>query len=564
MTLSPVKRLLFFNRWLLFAMLGLLHLALWLGTHSIWARPILLTHLGLFLLWQPLWRGERELGPGSIAFILCASIAALWWLSWWLLAFWVSSLFALVGGRVFAAREIRLRLIYLSVMAYLLMALLLMIVPHLFAPLAVTEIAIGPLETILPLLLAILLFLPADSGAAETGPQEYRRTVDFIYSLLLFLLLVLLVLGALSFMMLAHVDYVEALLRTLFSIAAVLLALGWLWNPRFGFSGLQPAFSRYLLNVGSPFESWLRQLAETAQQEQDPERFLAQAAAHLVELPWMSGIAWQSGGSSGNLGKASAYPVNIQEDNLRLTLFSQQSIGPAVLLHIHLLTRLLAHFYRAKQHEQHLREMARLQAIYETGARLTHDLKNMLQSLLALTSLARQNREIAVPALRGQLPVLAQRIELILSKLNVPQMEDEAAMQPLAAWWENLRLRHEHTELAWQCEGEPGNAAIPVALFDSVADNLISNAIAKRQQQPGLLIRITLHTSPLRFAVCDDGAAISAHLAETLLRTVVQSENGLGIGLYQAARWARQLGYRLELSDNRTGSVCFELMQIPA
>lgn len=562
MTTLSIK-MLRFNRWLLFAMLGLLHFALWLGTDSIWSRPLLFAHLGLFLLWQPLWRGESELRPGSIALILCASIAALWWLSWWLLALWVGGLFSLVGGRVFVSRQKRMRLQYLSVMAYLLMALLLMVVPHLFAPLSITDTALDPMKAVLPLLLAVLLFFPSDNGEAEDKLAEFRRTVDFIYSLLLFLLLMLLVLGSLSFMMLAHVDYVGALLRTLFSMALVLFALGWLWSPRFGFTGLQPLFSRYLLNVGTPFESWLRQLAETAQREQNPDAFLARAAAHLAALPWLTGVAWQANGNSGSLGKASLHFIDVTEGDLRVTFFSQQTIGPAVLLHIHLLTRLLAHFYQSKQHEKHLREMARLQAIYETGARLTHDLKNMLQSLLALTSLAQQNKETAIPALQKQLPVLAQRIESALSKLKLPQMESEAAMQPLAAWWESLRLRHQHAGLIWSCEEGLSHStpAIPVALFDSVADNLIDNACSKRLQQPGISIRISLDCNPARLSVCDDGAAIPAHLASELLHTLIQSENGLGVGLYQAARWANQLGYRLKLSENRDGNVSFELAE---
>lgn len=550
-----------FNRWLLFAMLVLLHLALWLGIDSMWSRPLLFAHLGLFLLWQPLWRGESELRSGSIALILCASIAALWWLSWWLLALWIGGLFSLVGGRVFVSRERLVRLQYLSVMGYLLMALLLLVVPHLFAPLAITDTALDPIKAVLPALLAILLLFPAETGMEKDQLADFRRTVDFIYSLLLFMLLMLLVLGSLSFMMLAHVDYVGALLRTLFSMALVLFALGWLWNPRFGFAGLQPLFSRYLLNVGTPFESWLRQLAETAQREQNPQAFLASAAAHLAALPWLTGVAWQAGGDSGSLGRTSAHSIEVTEGGLRLTFFSQQSAGPAVRLHIHLLTRLLAHFYQAKLHEQHLREMARLQAIYETGARLTHDLKNMLQSLFALASLAQQNKDSALPALQKQLPLLAQRIETTLSKLKMPQMESDAALQPLAAWWESLRLRHQHAGITWlgadTLRASP--CAIPVALFDSVADNLIDNAIAKRQEQPGISIRITLSAEPLRLAVCDDGTAIPAPLASSLLHTVVPSENGLGVGLYQAARWAGQLGYRLALRDNHDGCVRFEL-----
>lgn len=549
------------NRWLLFAMLALLHLALWLGMDSIWSRPLLFAHLGLFLLWQPLWRGESELRPGSIALILCASIAALWSLSWWLLAFWISGLFSLVGGRVFVSRERLLRLQYLAVMGYLLMALLLLVVPHLFAPLAITDTALDPIKAVLPALLGSLLLFPAETGAAQDNLGELRRTVDFIYSLLLFLLLMLLVLGSLSFMMLGHVDYVDALLRTLFSMALILFALGWLWNPRFGFSGLQPLFSRYLLNVGTPFENWLRQLAETAQREQNPQAFLSRAAAQLAALPWLTGVSWQTGDNSGSVGKTSRHSIDVAEGGLSLTFFSQQAAGPAVLVHMHLLTRLLAHFYQAKLHEQHLQEMARLQAIYETGARLTHDLKNMLQSLFALASLVQQSKETALPALQKQLPVLAQRIESTLSKLKLPQADSEAAMQPLSAWWESLRLRHQHAGLSWHA-GEDLSASpctIPIALFDSVADNLIDNACAKRAEQPRISIRITLDVEPLRLCVCDDGPAIPPHLARSLMHTVVHSESGLGVGLYQAARWAAQLGYQLGLRENRDGHVCFEL-----
>lgn len=40
----------------------LLHGAMLIGMGSPWAHPLLLAHLGLFRLWQPLWRGEREVG----------------------------------------------------------------------------------------------------------------------------------------------------------------------------------------------------------------------------------------------------------------------------------------------------------------------------------------------------------------------------------------------------------------------------------------------------------------------------------------------------------------------
>jgi len=117
-----------------------------------------------------------------------------------------------------------------------------------------------------------MAFMPLNKESADSS-----QTVDFIYSLMLFMLLTLVVLGSLAFMTLGRLDYLEALLRTLFLIGLVMLALGGFWNPRFGFSGLQVMFSRYLLNVGTPFESWLTQLTLAAHSEPNATSYLRRA-----------------------------------------------------------------------------------------------------------------------------------------------------------------------------------------------------------------------------------------------------------------------------------------------
>ena len=45
-------------------------------------------------------------------------------------------------------------------------------------------------------------------------------------------------LGSLAFMLLRQSVYIDAVFRTLVSIAAVLLLMAWAWNPRPGFSGV--------------------------------------------------------------------------------------------------------------------------------------------------------------------------------------------------------------------------------------------------------------------------------------------------------------------------------------
>src|SRR5665647_1580005 len=113
LTLNMGNRLIT-GRVLLMAMLGLLHGALLLGVESPWVHPLLLAHLGLFLLWQPLWRGEHEVGRGAFAFIILAALVAIFWLSWWAIAFWLTGLFGLVGARVFVFRGRWTRLLYLT------------------------------------------------------------------------------------------------------------------------------------------------------------------------------------------------------------------------------------------------------------------------------------------------------------------------------------------------------------------------------------------------------------------------------------------------------------------
>ena len=543
------------SRWLLLAMLWLLHGALLLGVQSPWVHPLLLTHFGLFLLWQPLWRSERKVGISAFILIALAAVAEFFFLSWWTVAFWLTGLFGLVGARVFVFREHWARLLYMMVMIYLLAVLLLWVVPNLFAAQATIEVGRTLIHYVLPILLLAMTALPTSKEQTES-----TGTVDFIYSLLLFMLLALLILGSLAFMTLGKLDYLDALLRALFLMGFILLAFGVLWTPLFGFSGLQAQFSRYLLNVGTPFESWLAELTDAVQREPDAASYMHRAVALLADLPWLSGLSWQTSEGGGQVGQVSEHAAVVEDRGLRLTLYAGQSLNPTLMLHIHLLVQLIGYFYQSKQREQTLRDITRLQAVYETGSRLTHDLKNMLQSLLSLTAISQSREQRAQQLLQQQLPLLSQRIEATLIKLQQPQVEHESAQLALNAWWSSLRLRNRYQEIHWH---EPEGLSvknIPSAMFDCVIDNLIDNALRKRQTEPDIDISVEIRLEPLCITVCDSGDEIPESIAGKLLRGVVVSEHGFGIGLYQASRWAEQLAYQLSLISNRAGNICFELL----
>lgn len=556
-SLSSILKILALRRqWLMIFMLLLLHLALVLGVDNPWSRGFLVSHLGIFLLWQPLWRGDDELTSGGVTLIGAASLAVLFWLNWWLLAFWLAGLFALLGGKIFSFRAKWLRVFYLFGMFYLLAALLLLAVPHLFAPDAFGGSGQTVLAYALTALLVLMFLLPV-----EHEPPGSGQIVDFFYVMTLFMLTVVLVLGSFAAMTLRHQSYPPSLLQTIFLLAALLLVLGWLWNPRFGFSGLQPLFSRYLLSIGTPFEQWMSKVADAAEREQNAAGFLEKAAHHLFDLPWLEGVKWESPDGEGALGQQNERPIRMRAGQLRLEISTRYRIGPSVLLHIHLLAQIVGRFYETKRREHALRQITRLQAIYETGARLTHDVKNLLQSLYTLTSAAqqpaldRQFREL----LKRQLPQLTQRLELTLGKLQTPGAEQSGNFMEAVAWWEGVKDRYEGRGIDFD-----GAFAVPVSipasLFDCVLDNLLDNAMMKRMAEPGIAITAALRAGDgILLTVCDSGSPIREAVAAKLFTTTLHSDTGLGIGLYQAAQWAKQQGYRLALRSNRPGEVCFEL-----
>ena len=96
-------------------------------------------------------------------------------------------------------------------------------------------------------------------------------------------------------------------------------------------------------------------------------------------------------------------------------------------------------------------------------------------------------------------------------------------------------------------------------LFDHVADNLLHNALIKRQNESGLDIRVTIAIDGTRLQVCDSGSAVCEEALAGLLQAPVVSAGGFGIGLYQAAQQAESCGYVLRLASNVEGRVCFEL-----
>ena len=554
------------QRWVLMGLLLVLHLTLLAGVESQVSLMCWLVDVGLFLLWQPFIQGEHKLDLNTLALIAVVLGLGAWLYGWWLLIFWVVVLAAMLGGRVLLLGHWPTRVFHLLAFAYLLCALLIWLVPRVVPEATLVGPSLdGLFAWLAPLIFLAMLLLPL--------PVKIRLPsvgmVDFFYSLFILLMVSVLVLGSLAFMLLRQSLYLEAVFKTLVSMAGLLLLIAWAWNPRPQFSGVGVFFSRYLLTIGLPFETWLQRLIECAQSENDPDEFLMKSFERMLELPWIAGGAWApaSGAEagSGRFGETSRFREDFPNRPLTVTLYTRHALSPALVWHFHLLAQLTNEYYLAKQRAREIQQIGYLRAVHETGARLTHDIKNLLQSLNNLCFLAQAPHDADTTRLnqllQRQLPQITQRLQQTLEKLQTPQVERNAAPQSVRAesWWVALQQRHADTGLVFSPLVFAGEARLPVTLFDSVADNLVHNALTKRLSESGIAVCVTLAADGADLSVCDSGSPVRQDIARVLLRAPVPSENGLGIGLYHAARQAEAHGYALRLASNRAGAVCFEL-----
>ncbi|MGE5616601.1 MAG: sensor histidine kinase, partial [Bacillota bacterium] len=363
------------RRWIVLAMLLALHAALSAEAVGAFTRVWLLVHFGFFLLWQPFFSRARAIDPFAALLLLVITAATVYFVSGWILVTWLLVLLGILGGRVFTLNAGRRNLFYLVAFAYVLALLLLWAVPRLLLAESIPEGVAIFARALLPWVLIALAVLPADAEIEDAG-----AVFDFFYAVLVFQLAVVLVLGAVALMRFTGRGYFASVALAALAFGVALFVLAVLWNPLRGFGGLRTYFSRYLLSVGTPFELWMRRIAMLAESEADPRRFLELAVDEVARLPWVRGGRWRVGDEHGTFGHAEGHATRFEQHGLELTFHTEVPLSPALLLHMRLLAQVIGEFHEGKRREAALRRNAYLQAVHETGARLTHDVKNLLQS----------------------------------------------------------------------------------------------------------------------------------------------------------------------------------------
>lgn len=548
------------RRWVVLAMLLALHASLVSDPGGAFQRLWLLVHFGLFLLWQPFFATEHELDVLSVVMLLAITAATLYFIAGWMIVMWLLLLLGILGGRVFTVQAERRNRFYLVAFTYVLTMLLIWAVPVLLLAEQQVLLNVGLfVRTVLPLGLVALLVLPFPKE------DDAGQVFDFFYAVLVFQLCVVLVLGSIVLMRFTNDDYVSSVLLTVMGFGVVLIVFAVLWSPMRGFGGLRTYFSTYLMSVGMPFELWMRRIAELAETEPEPRRFLEEALREIAAFPWMSGGRWKSPDGEGGFGSESEHSTRFAYHGLEIVFHTKIDMSPALFLHMRLLAQVVGEFYEGKRRESALRQHAYLQAVHETGARLTHDVKNLLQSLFAITSMApKEATDGYAGLLQRQLPQLTRRLQATLEKLRSPEVATSELPMRASAWWQEAERRLAGSDIALEA-AITADGNVPATLFDAFAENTADNARAKALREPGITIRMRFEFTPghVELAVSDSGSAVPENAAQRLFREPIERGSGLGIGLYHVARLAAQAGYHLELARNRDGDVCFTLAQGP-
>ena len=332
----------------------------------------------------------------------------------------------------------------------------------------------------------------------------------------------------------------------------------------------------------TPIEDWLQKLSEIARDESDPREFLNEAMRAFASLPGVRGVAWKTddgvddsatemregatGGVGGEkvLGTVRKSAAFITVPPLTARAQARGFASPWTWFNHYLLLRAVAEHYAAKEREERRRAEHLAAAAHEAGARVAHDIKNILHALAALADGVQRGDARGAEMAKRQLPELRRRLEMALDRLRAPG--DEPPQPPVSAgeWWATARDRFAHRPVAMRVAGDVSGLKVPPRLFDRALDNFAENALVKRGSDGvdgvgGIYAELRAGDDGAELRVGDDGAAVPAEVAASLFLRPVQSQTGFGVALRHLSTDAERAGWRTVLEKNREGEVVFLL-----
>ena len=512
---------------------------------------------GLFLLWQPLWSKETVVDKKRIAFLVLVFVGITYAFPNESLVFFGLILSGLIGSRLLG--QTAFRSFDLLALLIIILEMAIGVVPATFPQIVLPALFADYMQTII--LIPVLLFYFAPNPDHQ---KQGRSQVDLMHGLLASTLLFIVLLGGIVINLLYGVDYIDGLLLTVFIVSTLTIGISWFWNPGVGYSGIGVLWNRYAMTIGGPFESWINKLTTLIEERYlTPGEYLEAACENLVENEWLNAIEWHfenfkvSAGEK--IGTRLEHPLT---KNLTVVLYFKADPGAALEQHTILLIRMAYQFYLAKLNQEKIRAQEHFETIHHTGARLTHDIKNILQSIKTSVDILDMDQDSlnSQQLLQANLKQIGSRLENTLNKLKAPKLDTQVSLVDCHKWIKRIGKQHNANERIHFHSDIDNNVTLPIDLFDSVAENLVNNAL-KKTSAKRIDLRLLSNSDVIILSVCDDGDAIPLEIEKNLFSQPITSGSGMGIGLYQSAIMALAFNYELELSQNERGRVCFNLFQ---
>lgn len=551
-SINAISKFEFFNLGL---MLLLLHLALNQSPKdSYLVSSLLLIHIGFFLLWQPALNTQKKMELRIFApiFIINSILYAL--LGDWFLALWIILLIGLTSGSALV-NGIQ-RTLYALATVILFLQLSLTITPRLFN--------LHVLDEQIQSIIYYTLFAACSFIIIWPIKKQRNIKIDYLHSIIISFGFFSFYITSILVSVTSNIYYLQALLITALSIGLFFILLSIIWLPRHGVTGIGQMWEQHILNIGNPFETWVKQTSLLDKNKKiTPELFLEKSTEQLLTLSWICGIECHKKDSSSLYGIKSKHRINFAEEDFNMTIYSHIPMGSALKIHAQLLMHLMSYFYTSKLREITLKNQTHLKAVYETGSKLTHDIKNILQSLQALTGVVQAADDPADShaLLSKQLPLLTQRLKNTLDKLQTKTNTGQS-FKDIYTWWTELQSRYHGRDILFDGDiTTHTHISIDTDVFDSVLENLLENARNKRRIRPetNIITKISIKNNQPIIQVFDDGDAVPEDKTEQLFKQILPSNDGYGIGLYQSAQLAARNNFKLELINNEQGNVCFQI-----
>ena len=557
-TLIKVKSLLQFRQQILASVLLVYHVLIWSTSNSQLQFALSFILYGLFLLWQPLWDKDVRISrlPAAIS-ISILYLSLTYFSPHEALALFGLILIGLFGSRLLSQAGFRSFDLLALVIITLEMAVGL--IPVTFAQIELPSLFSNYMQTIILVPILLFFFAPNPSQSRPAGSQ-----VDLMHGLLASTLIFIVLLGGIVINQLYRVDYLDGLLLTVFFVSTLTIGISWFWNPGVGYSGIGVLWNRYAMTIGGPFETWISTLTTLIEEHfLSPNEFLEAACDHLVDNDWLNGIQWNFESHKVLSGEGDGILlVHPLDEETSVDLYFKSFPGAALEHHTILLIRMAYQFYLAKLNQEKMRAQEHIATVHHTGARLTHDIRNILQSIKTSIEILdmEQDHEKHQKLLGTNLLQISSRLENTLEKLKVPKLNAQIVLYDCERWMDKLEEQYKsNSKIVFHRDIEH-NVPLPIDLLDSVVENLINNAFRKTSTNR-IDIRLLSQSNIIMLSVCDDGAVVKESIEENLFKQPVSSGVGMGIGLYQASIMAHAFNFELELSENEPGKVCFVLFQ---